>query len=323
MKAVVNRKYGGPEVLEYADVPKPIPNDDEVLVKVKAACINSWDWDYLRGTPVIFRFLFGLFKPKHNILGCDISGVVEEVGRNVKRIKVGDEVYGDVSPYNWGGFAEYAASQEDAWAIKPNNISFEEAAAIPQAAVLALQGLRENGDLKAGQHVLINGAGGGVGTYGIQLAKLAGCEVTAVDSTEKLTALKELGADHLIDFTKEDFTLAGKQYDLILDNVVRRKPSDYLRALNSGGAMVMVGGAVPLILKIGLFGKHYGRKENKRLCLLAHRPNVEDLNYLTELVEAEKLKSIVDLVFPLEKTADAFRHYADDPFVGKIVVRST
>jgi NADPH:quinone reductase-like Zn-dependent oxidoreductase len=319
MKAVVNRSYGGTEVLEYTEVAKPAPKDHEIRVRVKAASINSWDWDYLRGEPKVFRLLFGILSPKHTILGCDISGVVESVGRNGKRLKVGDEVYGDLSAYNWGGFGEYAASHEDAWALKPKNLTFEESAAAPQAGVLALQGLRWNGELGSDQHVLINGAGGGVGTYGIQLAKLAGCEVTVVDKVEKLDALRKLGADHVIDM-KRDFTLSGEQYDLILDNAARRSPKDYLRALKPDGAMVMVGGAVSLMLKAALFGNRFGRKENKKIGILVHRPNVQDLDHLTKLFEEGKLRSVVDSVFELSETREAFEHYVNDPFVGKIVV---
>jgi len=321
MKAVVNRKYGGPEVLEYSDVPKPVPKQDEVLVKVKAASINSWDWDYLRGDIYIFRLIFGLFKPKQKVLGSDIAGVVEAVGKNVKRIKVGDEVFGDVSPYNWGGFSEYAASHEDAWAIKPKSISFEESAAIPQAAVLALQGLRWNGELKSGQNVLINGAGGGVGTFGVQMAKLSGCEVTVVDRPEKLQTLIDLGAEHIIDYTKEDFTRSGKQYDLILDNVAKRTTADYQRALKPGGAFVMIGGSIMLMLKVALFGKWISKRNKKTVGILAHKPNVKDLDYLTSLIEGGKLKPVVDSVYPLKELPDAFRHYANDPFIGKVVIK--
>ncbi len=321
MKAFVNPKYGGPEVLELRHVPKPVPTDHEVLVKVKAASINSWDWDYLRGDIYIFRLIFGLFKPKHPILGSDISGTVEAIGKNVKRIKIGDEVYGDVSAYNWGGFAEYAASHENAWALKPKNLSFEEAAAIPQAAVLALQALRWNGDLKAGQKVLINGAGGGVGTFGIQIAKLAGVEVTVVDGPEKLQSLIDLGADHVIDYTKEDFSRLGKKYDLIIDNVARRTTSDYQRALNNGGAFVMVGGSLLLMMKVALFGKWISKRGKRIVGILAHKPNVEDLNYLATLTETGKLKPIVDSIYPLEELPEAFRHYANGPFIGKVVIR--
>ena len=320
MKAVVNRKYGGTEVFEFTDVPKPIPTENEVLVKVKATCINSWDYDYLRGRPLAFRLFFGLFKPRHNVLGCDISGIVETVGKNVSRLKMGDEVYGDVSAYNWGGFAEYAVCNEDAWSLKPKNLSFEESAAAPQAAILAMQGLRMNGGLKPKQQILINGAGGGVGTYAIQIAKLSDCEVTVADKAKKLPKLQDLGADLIIDCLLDDFTETGKRYDLILDNIGTKQPSDYLRALNPNGTLVLVGGSVPTLLKVGLFGRFYGK--NKTLSVLAHKPNTEDLNQLTKLFEESKIKSVVDSVFSLEQTKEAFDHYASEPFVGKVVIVS-
>ena len=309
-------------MLEYTDVPKPIPKDNEVLVKVKAASINSWDWDFLRGDIYIFRLMFGLFKPNQPVLGSDISGIVEAVGKDVKRLKVGDEVYGDVSPYNWGGYADYAASHEDAWALKPKNISFEEASAIPQAAVLALQGLQWNGELKPGQKVLINGAGGGVGTFGVQLCKIAGCEVTVVDRGEKLQTLLDLGADHAIDYTKQDFSRTGKTYDLILDNVAWKSITDYQRALNPGGAFVMVGGSLMLMFRILLFGKWLSKRKARTVGILAHKPNVDDLDQLTSLIENNKLKPVVDTVFHLEQTKDAFDHYVTNPFIGKVVIGS-
>ena len=217
MKAIVCTKYGSPDVLQLKEVAKPIPEDNEVLVEVHAASVNDWDWGLLRGKPFLNRLLFGLLKPKIKILGSDIAGRVEAVGRNVKQFQPGDEVFGDISGCGWGGFAEYVCARENALALKPASMTFEEAAAVPQAAVLALQGLRDKGQIQPGQKVLINGAGGGVGTFAVQIAKSFGAEVTGVDSTRKLDMVRSIGADHVIDYTQEDFTQSGQRYDLILD----------------------------------------------------------------------------------------------------------
>jgi NADPH:quinone reductase-like Zn-dependent oxidoreductase len=213
MKAIVYHKYGSPEELKLQEIPKPIPKDNEALVKVVAVSINSWDWDLLRGEPLLIR-MWGLFKPRYHILGSDIAGFVEAVGPKVKYLKPGDQVFGDLSSYGWGGFAEYVCAPEHALALKPANVTFEQAASIPQAGVLAYQGLFDYGKIKSGETVLINGAGGGVGTFAIQIAKSLGAQITGVDSHEKLEMLKELGADHTIDYKKEDFTNTGKHYDL-------------------------------------------------------------------------------------------------------------
>ncbi len=209
MKAVVYEKYGPPEVLHLKEVEKPVPKDNEVLIEVHAASVNSWDWDLLRGTPFLNRLMFGLLKPRYKILGCDIAGRVDAVGRNTKRFQPGDEVFGDLSGFGCGGFAEYVCARENALALKPATMTFEEAAAVPQAAVLALQGLRDKGQIRPGQKVLINSAGGGVGTFTVQIAKSFGAEVTGVDSTGKLDMLCSIGADQVIDYTQEDFTKNG------------------------------------------------------------------------------------------------------------------
>ena len=230
MKAIVYTKYGGPEVLQIKEVEKPLPKDDEVLIKVHAVSINDWDLGLLHGD-FINRMLNGLRKPKRTILGSDIAGRIEAIGKNISKFKIGDEVYGDLSG-RWGGFAEYVCAPEKALALKPAAMSFEEAASIPQAAMLAVQGLIDKGKIHAGQKLLINGAGGGVGTFGVQIAKLYGIEITGVDSTVKLDMLRSMGFDHVIDYTKEDFTKNGQRYDLILDAKTNRSMFDYARALS-------------------------------------------------------------------------------------------
>ncbi|HMJ46265.1 MAG TPA: NAD(P)-dependent alcohol dehydrogenase, partial [Ferruginibacter sp.] len=253
MKAIVYTKYGGPEVLQLKEIEKPLPKDDEVLVKVHAASINDWDWGLLRGDSLIDRLMSGLSKPKKQILGSDIAGRIETIGKNVKKFQPGDEVYGDLSG-TWGGFAEYVCAREKALALKPAGMSFQQAAAIPQAAMLAVQGLIDKGKIQAGQKLLINGAGGGVGTFAVQIAKLYGVEVTGVDSTNKLDMLRSLGFDHVIDYTREDFTKNGKCYDLVLDVKTNRSMFEYTRALCPNGIYVTVGGSMARLFQALILG---------------------------------------------------------------------
>jgi NADPH:quinone reductase-like Zn-dependent oxidoreductase len=242
MKAIVYNKYGSPDVLRLADVEKPSPKDDEVLIKVHAASINSWDWDMLTGRPLEYRLFSGLLKPKKTkILGCDISGKIETIGREIKRFNLGDEVFGDLSAGSWGGFAEYVCAREDELTIKPAGISHEAAAASPQAGLLAWQGLCCNRETKPEQKILINGAGGGVGTFAIQMAKSFGAEVTGVDSAVKSDLIRALGADHAIDYAQDDFTKSGERYDLILDVKTDRSIFAYRRALSSNGSYITLG----------------------------------------------------------------------------------
>src|SRR5215216_286544 len=247
LKAVVYTKYGGPEVLQIKEIEKPYPKEDEVLIKVYAVSINDWDWGLLQGD-FVNRLLYGLITPKKKILGSDIAGRIEAVGKNVKQFQIGDEVYGDLSG-KWGGFAEYVCACENALALKPASMSFEEAASIPQAAMLAIQGLIDTGRIQSGQKLLINGAGGGVGTFAVQIAKLYGVEVTGVDSPGKLDMLRSMGFDHVIDYTKEDFTRNGKHYNLILDVKTNRSVFDYARALSPNGVYVTVGGSMGRLLQ--------------------------------------------------------------------------
>jgi NADPH:quinone reductase-like Zn-dependent oxidoreductase len=319
MKAVVYEKYGAPDVLHLKEVDKPIPKDNEVLVKVHAASINSWDYDLLRGKPFVAR-LVGLFKPRFKILGADIAGQVVAVGRNVRQFQVGDEVFGDLSEGSWGGFAEYACASEAVIAHKSAKMTFEAAAAIPQAGFLALQGLRDMGHIKAGNKVLINGAGGCVGSFAVQIAKFFGAEVTGVDRTEKLDMLRSIGADHVIDYTKEDFTTNGLQYDLILDMAAYHSISDYERALTPKGIYVMTGGTLPRIVKLLLLGPRVSKKTGKKMGLLMLKPNQKDLIYFNELFEAGKVVPFIDKRYSLSEVPDAFRYFGSGQFKGKLVI---
>lgn len=320
MKAIVYGKYGTTAELKLEEVEKPIPRNDEVLIKVHASSINSWDWDLLRGRPFIVR-LGGLLKPKNPILGADIAGRIEAVGPDVKQFRPGDEVFGDVSGCGWGGFAEYVCARERVLTLKPAQMSFEEIAAVPQAAVLALQGLRKKGQLHPKHKVLINGAGGGVGTFAVQMAKAAGAEVTGVDTAKKLEMLLALGADHVIDYTKEDFTRNGQHYDLILDVVCYRSIFDYKRALSPTGTYVMIGGSMSRIFQLMLLGPWISLFGSKKLGILAHKPNPDDQQYLKDLFEAGQVVPIIDRRYPLSEVADALQYFGEGLPQGKVVIR--
>lgn len=320
MKAMVYDKYGMTDVLTLQEVEIPTPKDNEVLVKVHAVSVNSWDWDLLRGKPFLAR-LGGLLKPKYKILGADIAGRIEVIGRDVKHLLPGDEVFGDISWCGWGGFAEYVCVHEDALSLKPSSMTFEEAAAIPQAAVLALQGLRNKGQLQKGQTVLINGAGGGVGTFALQIAKLHGAEVTCVDSTVKLDMLKAMGADHVIDYTQEDFVKNGGLYDLILDVVGNRSIFDYKRILKSAGTYVMIGGTLSLISQILFLRPLILKMEGKNMNILIHKPNKHDQNFLQELFVAGRIDPVIDKRYSLNQVAEAIRYLGEGHAKGKVVIR--
>lgn len=319
MKAIVYKKYGSPDVLEFKEVEKPTPNENEVLIKVHAASINSWDWDMLTGRPLEYRLFFGLLKSKHKILGCDIAGRIEAVGRNIKQFHIGDDVFGDLCEGSWGGFAEFVCARENELTLKPAGMTVEEAAATPQAGVLALQGLCDKREIKKEQRILINGATGGVGTFAIQIAKSFGAEVTGVDSAGKLDMMSSLGADYVIDYTHEDFTRNGKCYDLILDVKTDRSIFDYKRSLSSNGIYVTAGGKSARILQLVILGSLISMTGNKKLALIMHKPNKE-LNTLNELFESGKVKPVVDRCFPLSETAEAFRYYGKGHFKGKVVI---
>lgn len=317
MKAIVYHKYGSPDVLRMEEVRRPIPGDDEVLVKIHAVSINSWDWDMLTGKPFEYRFISGFLKPKTNMLhGCDIAGVVDSIGHNVKHFNVGDEVFGDLSEGGWGAFAEYVCASENELTHKPSTMTFEQAACLSHGGNLAVQGLIDFGRITSGQKVLINGGGGSTGTLALQLTKLFDVEVTAVDHTVKLDMMRRLGADHVIDYTKNNFTENGRKYDLIFDVKTNRSVFDYQSALSPNGSYVTVGGKTSRILQVLLFAK-FAKKH--KLHIVGYQAN-KHLHYLVELFEADKLNPVIDTCFPLEETAEAFRYFGEGLFKGKIVV---
>lgn len=321
MKAVVYTKYGSPDNLYLKEIEKPIPKENEVLVKIYAASVNSWDLDLLRGHHFIIRLIGGLFKPRHKILGADIAGVVESTGKNVKDFQPGDEVFGDIAGSGFGGFAGYVSVPEKLLAKKSAKMSFEQAAALPQAGLLALQGLRYKKPLQQGQDLLINGAGGGVGTIALQYAKSIGANVTCVDKEEKFNVLHSLGADHCIDYRNEDYTRNGRQYDYILDVTAHRSVSDYKRALKPDGVFAMIGGSMgALLLRFFLVQPILSKFQGKKLGIMGYRPNRKDLDELTWLFEEGKAIPIIDKCFSLHETADAFRYFEQGNFKGKILV---
>ena len=322
MKAVVYTKYGTPSELHLQEVEKPTPKENEVLVKIYTASVNSWDWDLLKGKPFLVRVIGGLFKPRHKILGADIAGKVEAVGNSVKEFKPGDEVFGDIAGSGFGGFAEYVAVPEKLLAKKSPAMSFEQSASLPQAGLLALQGLRYKGTIKKGDEILINGAGGGVGTIGLQYAKLLGAVVTCVDKPEKFQLLQSLGADYCIDFTKENYTRNGKQYDRILDVIAHRSVADYKRALKPGGIFAMIGGSMGgLLLQFIFIWPILSKFSNKKLGLMGYRPTRKDLEYLNQLVEEGHLIPVIDKCYALEEVPAAFQYFSTGNIQGKIVVK--
>jgi len=319
MKAIVYTEYGPPHVLRLEEVEKPTPKDDEVLVSIHAASVNDWDWGLLRGKPFVNRLMFGLLEPRIRILGCDIAGRVEAVGRNARQFQPGDEVFGDISGCGFGAFAEYVCVPETAVVLKPVSLTFEQAAAVPQAGLLALQGLRDKGQIQPGQRVLINGASGGVGTFAVQIAKSFGAEVTGVCSTRKLDMVLSLGADHVIDYTQEDFTKSGQTYDFILDVTAHHSVFDYRRALNSKGIYVVLGGSYARIFQIMLLGPLVSMTGNCRMGILMLKAN-KDLALMTELVEAGKVVPVIDRCYPLSEAAEALRYFGEGLHKGKIVI---
>jgi len=318
MKAVVYEKYGPPDVLQFKEVEKPKPRENEVLVKVHAVSINDWDWGLLNGDSLVNRLINGLLKPRRKILGSDIAGVVEAVGKDVKQFHPEDEVFGDLSG-KWGGFAEYVCAPENMLAIKSTKMKFEEAAAIPQAGMLAVQGLIDNGHISQGQKLLINGAGGGVGTLGVQIAKQYGVEITGVDNTDKLELMRSLGFDYVIDYTKKDFTQTGQSYDLILDVKTNRSIFRYIKALKSNGIYITVGGSTVRLLQAFLFKPWIKLINKKDISIVALKQN-KDLAYFIELFEAGKLKPIIDGSFKLEEVPKALKMFGKGEHKGKLVI---
>jgi len=319
MNAIVCTEYGPPDVLQLKEIAEPTSKDNEALVRVHATSINAADLETLRGDFIV-RMVAPL-RPRYKILGTDIAGRVEAVGRNAKQFQPGDEIWADLSEYGWGAFAEYVCVPEDALRLKPVGMTFEEAAAYPQAAVLALQYLRGKRQIQPGQQVLINGAGGGVGTFAVQIAKYFGAEVTGVDSTAKLAILRSIGADHVIDYTKEDFTTSGQRYDLILDVVAHRSVFAYRRALNADGICVFVGGSTAAIFQALILGPLISRTGNKKMGIVMWKPNnKEDLAFLAELFEAGKVLPVIDRRYPLSEVPEALRYLKEEPHLGKIVI---
>ncbi len=312
-------KYGPPDALQFKEVEKPTPKNKEVLVRVHAAGVNAWDWELLRGTPFVNRLMFGFFKPRLEALGADMAGQVEAVGRDVHRFKPSDEVFGDLSQCGWGGFAEYVCASEDALSLKPPTITFEQAAAIPQAAVMALQSIKGIGRVRQGQRVLINGAGGGVGSFAVQMAKSKGAHVTGVDSARKLEMVRSIGADRVIDYLQEDYTRSPQRYDLILDTAVHRSLFDSLGVLNPGGTYIIVGGSIPRIVQIMLLGVPVSMIGSKKVRILGLKPN-KDLTCIGELVEAGKITPAIDRRFPLSEVPAALRYFGEGQVRGKIVI---
>jgi NADPH:quinone reductase-like Zn-dependent oxidoreductase len=320
MKAVVYRKYGSPDVLEYLEVERPAPKDDEVLIKVQAASLNAFDWHLLRGKPFVARLSSGLFKPRNTILGEDVAGRIEAVGRKARQFKPGDEVFGDLSSCGSGGFAEYACARENVLALKPAGLTFDQAAAVPMAALTALQGLRDKGRIASGKRVLINGAGGGVGTFAVQIAKAFGAEVTAVCGPSNQDMARSLGADHVLDYTMTDFTRDERRYDLILAVNGNHRPLDYLRALNPGGVCVAVGGSNAQIFQSLLLGPLLSIGRKKKMGAMVAKTNQKDLVFITGLWEAGKVKPVIDRRYPLSEIADAFRYLEEGHARGKVVI---
>jgi NADPH:quinone reductase-like Zn-dependent oxidoreductase len=321
MRAMVYHTYGSPDVLQLEEVQKPVPQDDEVLIKVYAAGANAGDWHLLRAQPFLMRFMgFGLLKPKHTILGSDIAGRVETVGRNVTQFQIGDEVFGNTAMSGFGGFAEYVSVPEHALVLKPTNLSFEEAAAVPQAALVALQGLRDKGHIQKGQKVLIYGASGGIGTFAVQIAKAFGAEVTGVCSTRNVDIVRSIGVDYVIDYTQEDFTRNGQRYDLILAVNGYHSISEYKRALHPEGVYVMTGGSNAQMFQAMLLGPLISMTGRQKMGNSTHKPNKKDLVFMKELLEAGKVVPVIDRRYPLGETAEAIRYLEEGHARGKVVI---
>lgn len=314
MKAIVQNAYGSPETLQLQEIDKPEVKETEIRVRVRAAALNAGDYFSMRGSPWIVRLMVGFPKPKNYILGWDVAGHVDEVGRNVKRFHPGDTVFGSCQ----GALAEYACAAEEQFAIKPTNLTFEQAAAVPTAALTALQGLRDAGKVQAGQSVLINGASGGVGTFAVQIAKFLGAEVTGVCSTRNVELVRSLGADHVIDYTQEDFTQGGPRYDLILDNVGNRSFSDCRRALTPRGTLLPNTGHAGMGYVLMAFARSAFVRQQGRL--FVEKPNAQDLLVLKELIEAGKVTPVIDKTYRLDESPKALAYVGEGHARGKVVV---
>jgi NADPH:quinone reductase-like Zn-dependent oxidoreductase len=323
VKAIVYTNYGSPDVLQLKDVEKPTPKDNEVLVKIHAASANPADWHTMRATPFLARLVNGFFKPKNSRLGADVAGRVEAVGRAVTQFQVGDDVFGCMSLNEMSSFAEYVCANENAaLALKPANMTFEQAAAVPLAAFTALQGLRDKGQIQSGQKVLVNGASGGVGTFAVQIAKSFGAEVTGVCSTRNLDMVRSIGADHVIDYTREDFTNNGQRYDLIYCAVGNRSTTDYMRALNPQGVCVIAGFTnLRLLFEHMILGPFRSKAGGKQVGQMdTAKANPKDLAFLKELLETGKVKPVIDRCYPLAEVPEALRYLEEGHAQGKVVI---
>ncbi|MCY1021603.1 NAD(P)-dependent alcohol dehydrogenase [Pyxidicoccus sp. MSG2] len=320
MKAIVCPRYGPPDVLRLEEVEKPAPRDDEVLIAVRAASVNAADWHLMRGDPYLMRLAMGFRGPKFAILGADVAGQVVAVGKNVTRLRPGEEVFGDISDCGFGSFAEYVCAREAKLLPKPANLTFEETAAVPMAAVTALEGLRGAGRIQAGQHVLIHGASGGVGSFAVQLAKALGAEVTAACGSGKQDMVRALGADHVIDYTREDVTRNGHAYDLILDAAAYRSIFDFKRALSPTGTYVVAGGSTGSLFQAMLLGPLRSSSKGRKFRNYLSMPNRENLTFVKELLEARKVVPFIDRRFPLSDVPDAIRHLEARRTRGKLVI---
>ncbi len=320
MKAVTISKYGTPDNFQFQEIEKPIPNDDQILIKLKAVSINASDMESLRGKPGYVRLFGGFFAPKTKILGSDVAGVVEAVGNNVSNFKPGDAVFGDIFWKGSGGFAEYCLATEKDIIHKPEGMSFEQAAALPQAGVIALQAFRDYKQVEPGHKVLINGAGGGAGSFALQFAKMHDVEVTAVDRAEKFELMTALGAKHIIDYRKTNYTKTGQKYDYIIDLIAHRSYWAYRRALKSNGEFVMVGGNSNALIQAALLGPQLSRFDDRQVDLLMWRPNTDDLQTLCKLFSEHKVVPIIDRCFSLQQVPDAFWYIAEGTFKGKVII---
>lgn len=320
MRAIVSPKYGPPEVLEFREIEKPAPKDDEVLVQVHAVSINQYDWHLLTADIFLVRLNMGFWKPKYPIPGADIAGRVEAVGPNVTQFRRGDEVFGDISARGAGGMAEYVSVPEKWLALKPTTMTFEQAAAVPMAGLTALQGLRDVANIQADHKVVIQGAAGGVGTYAVQIAKSYGAEVTAVCSTRNKEQARSLGADHVIDYTQEDFTNNGKQYDIIFAANGYHSLSDYKRALAPHGTYVMAGGLPRQMFDALLLGSLMSERNGRTIKVLTAKPSQGDLNLIKELIESGKIRSVIDKCYPLQEAPEALRYLGTGHARGKVII---
>ena len=328
MKAIVQTEYGSPDVLSLQEIDKPLVTANGVLVQVRATSVNAGDWHLMRGDPFLSRLMFGgILKPKIKTLGMDIAGIVEAVGKDVTQFQIGDEVFGDLSGCGFGAFAEYACGTEAALSLKPTNISFEQAATVPCAALTALQGLRDYGQIQAGQKVLINGASGGVGSFAVQIAKALGAEVTAVCSTHKMEMIRlptvgspTIGADYIIDYTQADITKNGQQYDLILDAAAYRSVFDYAPILKPDGTYVLIGGSISRLFQVLLFGSVISRIMRREVKCLMVKANRSDLVILKDLIEAEKVVPLIDQTYSMSQVPAAIHHIEQRQVRGKIAI---